>query len=462
MSLAANLFVWLIIAAPTLARLERKSPGVLVTLFPVFAAGSATIQSLALATNAGYSDLSTPTVRVLQSTTIILVAVAGLGILIGTKCHFPQQLRSGRDVMSLLVLFYLATVLSATFSTSSGINVPSMLLAPAFVVAVFLLPRPPVRRVVLAIWAAAAFVVALSLVAWAVGWEHAVVDTLQRRVPMPGAPQRLQGVMGHPNALGPVAALGLVLTVWRRKQRLAVGIPFLVALVATDSLTAILAVPVALIALWYFSAPYRSPRIGWILVACATIVSVAAPFLPGANSDQFPIAESLMTLTGRTTAWTHAVDAWRRSPVVGNGPTVFGEGFREISGLTWFGHAHNQFLQTLAEAGLVGLTLLIALVVVLFRKALVVADNTAGLSVAIVSIFFLRMLTETPLRGSSPLNLFAVLSVLTVLFSGLEQRRIRPVDGPRTHEGSCSMNARVRPGSVSPHSATSPVFGISR
>lgn len=414
--------VWLVVVTLDLTRRERSYHG--VTLWGIFltVAAAAIVRGVALAGTSGVSELPSQAVRVLQVVTLMIPTAAAIGLVVAARLKPVSAWRSGRSLWLAMLAVAGAALLSAVFGIEPSVRVFALATMPAVVTATYLLPRISVQSAASMIWVSTGVIVGVSLATWIGGWEYALADTFSpRRVPMFGTTQRLQGVLEHPNALGPVAALAFVITVWKRRGWFLVGAPSAVALLATDSLTAIAAVPVALACLWYYSQDRGSRLRGSILLSSFAVAASFVAIAPRGIAATQQLVERFGTFTGRTTGWAYALDRWRESPFVGYGPEVFGDSFRAETGLQWLGQAHNQFLQSLAESGLIGLAALILLVVVAARIALRTAWSTAGLTAAIAALFALRMLTEAPLRGSSPLVVLLVLALVVLLLAGLDE-----------------------------------------
>jgi len=129
-----------------------------------------------------------------------------------------------------------------------------------------------------------------------------------------------------------------------------------------------------------------------------------------------PQGNSLRTLTGRTEVWAVTLQLWRANPLFGYGPGLWSGVMRlryaRIMG--WLvPHAHNQLLQTLGEAGLIGAAGLIAHVGALVTVGVRESRVTHGASLALVLALLLRGITEVPMRtGTGPDSSF-LLHMLT-------------------------------------------------
>ena len=90
------------------------------------------------------------------------------------------------------------------------------------------------------------------------------------------------------------------------------------------------------------------------------------------------------------------------------------------------GQAHNQFIQTLGEAGLAGLALLLAFLLILLRASLRQFHASGGITFALLVVVLSRCVTESPLRVdgvlSWPTFTLVVLIMLTCHFMRAERR----------------------------------------
>lgn len=141
--------------------------------------------------------------------------------------------------------------------------------------------------------------------------------------------------------------------------------------------------------------------------------------------------------TGRLHFWSVALKIFFANPILGAGLESFGVAFTRYD--TWSGQfrveqAHNEYLQTLADAGIAGAICLVAFIVLFFRKGLAVIASSdgfrgeaatgavAGCLGVLVHSFF-----DFPLRTPSNAFFFLILcSVATVAVApGITRHRRR-------------------------------------
>lgn len=105
----------------------------------------------------------------------------------------------------------------------------------------------------------------------------------------------------------------------------------------------------------------------------------------------------LLTLTGRDQIWEAATREWRANPMFGYGLTIWSDSHRAQIGLVNAYHAHNQFFQTLASTGLVGVFGLTVYALTLTYFSYKTAECSQGLTLAIFMLLLIRSISEVPM-----------------------------------------------------------------
>ena len=193
-----------------------------------------------------------------------------------------------------------------------------------------------------------------------------------------------QGIYLDKNLLGASASLAIVTqaalftsVIGRARSFVAAGLVFaFILLIGASSATAFVNCVIVLLAMLVASA-CRSPRFGG-LARFATVLglasAIAAVVISGLTPDSvFNVIGRDPNLTGRTDFWPYLQQAISDRPLLGFGFNAFfqsstgndylSEYVVQAGGWTPY-HAHNSYLQTLLDAGYVGLAMLIVLVVV--------------------------------------------------------------------------------------------------
>ncbi len=211
---------------------------------------------------------------------------------------------------------------------------------------------------------------------------------------IPGLGYRFWGLGSNANSIGPLALLTLLLQ-WlyparRRWLRwLAVGTAAAV-LVLAQSKTAWGATIVATIVLWLHrrrrpsSSSHELVTVALLAVAAIVVALwVLEPWDTWARFSSTAAGADVQTLTGRDRIWAVAVKVWLSEPWIGYGPEAWGPAFRASFGLPFAFSAHNQALQTLSSAGLLGLVTLTLYLGALGGACWKVRHATRGVSLSI-------------------------------------------------------------------------------
>jgi O-antigen ligase len=152
--------------------------------------------------------------------------------------------------------------------------------------------------------------------------------------------------------------------------------------------------------------------------------------------------------TGRAHFWSVTLDIIKAHPYVGTGLGAFGVIYTRYdtrNGLFRLEQAHNDYLQVLSDAGIVGTVLAISFVVLLFYKAIVRArsrdDFRRGVALASLSGCFgvlVHSFFDFTLHTTSNALLFLVLAALATMNGRVE-------DAPRKHRHRRSTSTSSDP-----------------
>ncbi len=164
-----------------------------------------------------------------------------------------------------------------------------------------------------------------------------------------------------------------------------------------------------------------APVLAAVVVILGVVVFVGGDtsLMRGAGLADAPADVS----NGRIHFWTTALKIFAEHPILGAGYDAFGVAFTRLD--TWNGifrieQAHNDYLQTLADAGIVGFVCVAAFIFLLFKKGLKVIANTSDgfrSSVAIGALagcvgILIHSFFDFPLR--TPANAFIFLLLAAV------------------------------------------------
>jgi len=255
---------------------------------------------------------------------------------------------------------------------------------------------------------------------------------------IPGLDFRLNGVFAHSNSLGMAALVYLVLDMAATGKRGLLGkVSWLISvsvLVVTQSKTAWAGAILAYVVFYAYKIltlrlsgstqglfpVFMSVLI--LLVGAAGLLLVAGPMLDSlTRSLDTQTYKSLTSFTGRTNLWEITVQSWKDNPLFGYGPALWDVEYRLKYAPQYLyvaGMAHNQFFQTLGESGILGVAGLFFYVIVLLRFGVRYFFETRGMSLALVLIFLVRAISETPFRNQTlDLMFFVHFALFVILLS---------------------------------------------
>ena len=341
---------------------------------------------------------------------IFTLALIGFSLAMLLSAWLAKKKDSYKDpVWSLgvvLGLYYLLSiVIGATVSAVPGFNHKSLYI-PIVLGALIAMPRIDFAKVIVHLKWILAVVMLMNLIA-AVGFSDFSLLRPYAGL-LPGIDFRLFGVFAHPNTLGPTALLLLLLELYYPSRSYVRGLFLLLALsnfLMAQSKTAWLAAATILILVY---VPYRfmvlrerpngfAPAVLIVLVLISGLIAGMLGILAIGFDRIF--SDEVLSFTGRTSIWIVTLDEFAKHPLFGYGPELWGREYRFQKGMLAAGQAHNQFVQTLGESGLVGFVLLMTYLGILLKLSLASFRGTRGLSLALFLLIFMRCMTEAPLRG---------------------------------------------------------------
>jgi len=158
----------------------------------------------------------------------------------------------------------------------------------------------------------------------------------------------------------------------------------------------------------------------------------------------------LSSLSERDIIWHVAFQEWNRNPVFGYGLTLFDPSYRESIGLLGAVHGHNQVVDTLARAGIVGVTGLALYIVALTYFSFRYAVASRGLTLGLYLLLMLRAITEVPFA----LFDFAVEIIphftLLITIAGLYSRSSAEVPRQSANTRRPRFHAAAKAGALAP------------
>ncbi|RAV15263.1 ligase [Mycolicibacterium sp. GF69] len=262
-----------------------------------------------------------------------------------------------RDITGVSILV-LATNLPYLLSPELPplVDVPKLLLANTFVLAIWNLGAPvaglkwlPVTVSVISVYALIGGLLLPKYMMYNPDSEKALI-----------AGWELAGPFGHANVLGMYCALSFALVplIEQPRWRLLIGSILFVTVIASASRTALIST--SLIALWWLICCFRSTisvrLAGTFLVTLAATTMFVLPFADW-DPDSF---------TGRAHVWAESIRVWEQSPVFGMGVNWFldtAQASANVAKWAFVGTGHNMVIDTLVKSGLLGLAVLVPLLV---------------------------------------------------------------------------------------------------
>lgn len=255
-----------------------------------------------------------------------------------------------------------------------------------------------------------------------------------------GAFPRFQGFTVQANALGMTLAPWLLLLLrwplrprWVNRIAWAAGI---IALLASQSKTSIAGFTVAAGWMLLTAADGRGRRLV-LTVLPPLVLGVAGSLMLAVSLGYFPslardALTSVTTVTGRSLIWSIALDAWQSNPWFGYGPDLFIDGtFDSYQEVRRTVHAHNQAIDTLARAGLLGLFSLLILCVALAVGVARLRDADRALGIALGLLLMIQSFSETPMgffNGPMNTSYWALMALVASGSSAMDSKASS--DGP--------------------------------
>lgn len=234
---------------------------------------------------------------------------------------------------------------------------------------------------------------------------------------IPSFAWRYSGLATGPNALGPMCVLALLAlhaSPYQRRwlQWPAVGV-VLVSLLLTQSKSSWLAGLWCWLAVgglglfgrklqWPVAAAARVRAQALLVLAMLAIVGVLVAVVGGVGEGKLErflatrAGADLMTLTGRNEIWAIALDTFRHDPWFGYGPTIWDPYFRMTIGVQAAFHAHNQFINVLAAAGVAGALGFATYLLTLLRWLLPRLGSYRGMTAGVAMLIAVRSVSEVP------------------------------------------------------------------
>lgn len=330
------------------------------------------------------------------------------------KNHLPDP---ARPILHALMVFYFGTALIHL----AGSEYPDFsykdFYSPVLLMALYFQRVTNMQRILEVVKMAILACTAGSLVAMVVAPD----SVLHRPEPgfIPGIDFRLFGLAPHANALGPIALLGIVLELhsssrqrWLHWLHLLAAIAvFILAQSKTVWVAAFVLIVIVYVPLMLAPSVGSATRSGArdralkaaliCVTALVLITSVASVFDASAYLEKH---SELSSFSGRNLIWDVTLDEWQKNILFGYGSGLWGVEFRVRHGMLAAGQAHDQFLQTLGDAGLVGLLCLLTYLGIYLTSAIRCFTASRGIVLTVLVMMLIQFITEAPLGGAGILS----------------------------------------------------------
>ncbi len=354
---------------------------------------------------------------------LIWLFVMFFGVIRSRGAVFESALTILLLIYALLGLASAAYAPSVMLALGSGIS----LLAVATYAAVIGKMKPTeLAQLWIFLYWATVLIAMLSLIAYLVlpGWA----GDLQ-----PGGGRRLQGITGSANSLGPIAALGVILSIYyislaqtvsRRVLIIALLGIFLLTLGLTQSRGAIVGLAGAYLIQAAIIQPFAPIALGLVVIMLVwlTLQPAYLQWLVTILTDGLTRSgksKELLSMTGRTDLWSAIVPKWLERPWFGFGlgapRTAIPDAYSDIWGNTQQS-AHNWILESLLSVGIIGTLVLLTFILLLGFRAW-------GLQ---------KRLRKTKLAGYDKLAVCMLRCILFLFVSGMVEKGFAGTPNPGT------------------------------
>lgn len=265
-------------------------------------------------------ELAAPEVWLGRLTTVLMAGTVLVALL---RARTPI---AGRVLVLAAALHYGTAIMTSVLMGTASLEYlqEALLMLLAFV-AIWAAPRVDARVIVVLAKIAVTITLIGSIFVVAANAPEAWLPTDNGLIP--GSPGRLQGATYHPNVLGPLPVLWLILEYYwpsHPRVRWPMSVVALAALLLSVSQTSWVAMVVIVIVLWALGSPRsRNVRFAASLAVIALLAVLVGWALLGADQLASSTVDRVTTLTGRTQLWSTGLEAWRRAPLTGAGPEFF-------------------------------------------------------------------------------------------------------------------------------------------
>lgn len=310
---------------------------------------------------------------------VLLVSYSGICLLVFHWRQLGSTLVKEWPIWLLIGI----TITSAIWSQAPSLTLRrSIALLLATLYGLLLAVRYPFATVLRLLGWAMAIITSASVASIALGIDWAVMDE-----PFAG---KWQGVMFHKNALGRIAVMAIIVFaalvrqetwLWRILWLLLASSAFILVIGSGSASAIVVLFAVICVGITVWIATLLSDNERWqgaflgigIIVPLGIVVSFHLP-------DIVRFLGRSVTLTERLPLWEALLSIGWKQPLLGYGFGAFWLGSGQMMPIEialmrlrfpWAGHAHNGFIDTWLEIGLIGLLLIVMIIFLGFGRSLI-------------------------------------------------------------------------------------------
>lgn len=227
---------------------------------------------------------------------------------------------------------------------------------------------------------------------------------------IPGFSIRLAGLTEHANSLGMLAAIALLLET-KGSQPSCIRLLFIITsascLILSQSKTSwgIAVAGLIFYTILHITSTKRSSksenhlRLFILIIIIILLSSIVALFkfesiINFLHEDRTGLA----TFTGRTKIWNITMGEFTKNPLFGYGPGLWDPLYRFQKGMLYVGQAHNQYIHTLGQSGILGGISLLIYIITLSKYSLKAPKILYGMPIVFTFALLVRGFSESPMR----------------------------------------------------------------
>lgn len=363
---------------------------------------------------------------------IVFVALVILAVQFLVQRRSGSYSKQSRTLIFSFALYgFVVPVLAGIFGSGGGFGF-TLFFAPITVIALCLSIGFDVDRVIYVLKLSSIFVLAVGFLMLLIN-PSVVIEPYGISL-IPGFPYRYWGATPHPNTVGPVGVLLLLIELCfpsnRKYARITIIALAVISIIGAQSKTAWLAGLVAVGVYLYRRLSFRK------LLLCVFILLPLAVWVGFELPDIQKIEGLLISqefgrgdFSGRVEIWRIAAEEWQKNILFGYGPSIWSADYRKLHGMNYAFHAHSQFYQSIGESGSVGLLSLFVYLILLLVLILKLPIRYKEFALPYYLFLIIRSVSEPTFRtafvlsGDFILHLPLILIVVGGVVANVRQTR---------------------------------------